>query len=724
MAKIALLIGVSEYQAGLSSLPGAVRDVEAMLRVLKHPDMGGFDDVKTLINPDPMVMQEAIEVLFSNLTKDDLALLFYSGHGVKDDSNKLHFATRLTRKNPKGDLVKATAVSASFVQEIMSCSHCKRLVILLDCCFSGAFAEGMTAKDDGSMDIQNQLGGEGRAVLTSSSSTQYSFEGQGSDLSVYTRYIVEGIETGAADTDNDGSISIDELHDYARKKVQEAAPAMKPKIYIVEEGFKIQLAKSPVGNSKLRYRKEVEYITYENNGEITFLDRELLNELSYQLRLSIEETTEIEVQVLKPYQERQENLKRYQRYFTQTIQTEYPLAKNTRNKLNRLLQMLQLREEDVVHIESSLLAQREIEDQHQVEQVATKEAERLFQYKFFQYKQRKLLSLLHELHKVLHSLNMDEANRVEQLEQLVQSDRFKVLVLGEFNRGKSTFINAILGDEILPAFVRPTTSIINEVKWGIDKRALLHFIQAEGGEKIPPQEIPIDQIEKYVVIGSDVSEILSNRYEKLELFWPLSFCRNGVEIIDSPGLNESEIRQEITVDHLSKKVDAVLFVFSCEAMGSKSELNVIDNLLVAAGHEDIFFICNKFDNISERDKEDVKYYAWDTLRYVAKYERIFFISARNALEGRIEHDVERVAKSGITQVEKELEKFLVNDRGQIKILRAAREAKNIVSSVLHVLPELPFMRSNLNELNSIQKQLEKVNSGLDGLISEVEYQIG
>jgi uncharacterized caspase-like protein len=251
VAKIALLIGVGEYGLGLNPLPGAVRDVEAMERVLQHPEMGQFDQVKTLTNPDPLVMQGEIETLFVDRDKDDLVLLFFSGHGVKDDSSRLYFATTITRKTTQGELVKSTAVPASFVLDVMKYSRSKRQVILLDCCFSGAFAEDMRAKDDGSVDIQTQLGGEGRAVLTSSTSTQYSFEQQDSDLSVYTRFLVEGMETGAADLDGNGVISIDELHDYAARKVQEAAPAMKPKIYAVEEGFKIRLAKAPIGDPKL-----------------------------------------------------------------------------------------------------------------------------------------------------------------------------------------------------------------------------------------------------------------------------------------------------------------------------------------------------------------------------------------------------------------------------------------------------------------------------------------
>jgi uncharacterized caspase-like protein len=74
MAKIALVIGVSDYKPGLTPLPGAARDLEAMQRVLQHPDIGAFDDIKTLLNPEPLEMQEAIETLFSARTKDDLVL--------------------------------------------------------------------------------------------------------------------------------------------------------------------------------------------------------------------------------------------------------------------------------------------------------------------------------------------------------------------------------------------------------------------------------------------------------------------------------------------------------------------------------------------------------------------------------------------------------------------------------------------------------------------------
>ncbi len=351
MTKIALLIGVSDYEQEptLSSLPTAVKDVEAMQRVLQHKEMGNFDEVKTLVNPDLSKMQEAVENLFSGRLRDDLVLLFFSGHGVKDDSGRLYLTTAQTRKSVRGELVRSTAVPASFVNQMMSESRCKRQVLILDCCFSGAFAEDMTAKDDGTVDIRKQLGGEGRAVLTSSTATQYSFEQQGSDLSVYTNYIVEGIEKGAADSDNDGSISIDELHEYAFRKVQETAPAMKPEIYAVKEGFRIHVAKALVTDPKLRYRKEVEH--FATRGEISTIGRSALDTWRDRLNLSAEAMAAIEAEVLRPYQEYRQNLRKYEQALQQATQAEGVVGEQTRQELKQLQRVLGLRDEDIAPVE-------------------------------------------------------------------------------------------------------------------------------------------------------------------------------------------------------------------------------------------------------------------------------------------------------------------------------------------------------------------------------------
>lgn len=352
MTKIALLIGVSQYQSDLTPLPKATKDVEAMQNVLQNPAIGRFERVEIRLDPDAQTMREEIEVIFSECQKDDLVLLFFSGHGIKNDRGKLYFATNNTRKNDQGKLIWSTTVAASWIQDLMTQSRCKHQVVILDCCFSGAFAAGMTAKGTGNVDIQTQLGGEGRAVLTSSTSTQYSFEQEESDLSIYSRYIVEGIATGAADLDSDGWIEVQELHEYAKGKVQATAPAMMPEIYAVKEGFKIRLAKALITDPKLKYRKEVE--RYANRADIPDYRRIILDTLRGQLGLSSAEAAAIEDEVLRPYRERLEHLQRYREALTAAVEYEYPLSEAIVDDLKHFQGMLGLRDEDIQPIEDDI----------------------------------------------------------------------------------------------------------------------------------------------------------------------------------------------------------------------------------------------------------------------------------------------------------------------------------------------------------------------------------
>ncbi|AFY35721.1 caspase family protein [Calothrix sp. PCC 7507] len=225
--KLALLIGVSQYETGLPPIPTAIKDVAAMQRVLQNPDLGGFE-VKTIENPDLITMQIAIEELFKNCEKNDVTLLFFSGHGITDDANRLY----LTTCNTRIDAFYSTAVSASNVKNIMQKSPSKWQVVILDCCYSGAFG----------LDWEPKPTSGGCALLASSTAVRLSFEAE--ESGIYTRYIVEGIETGAADLNKDGFISVDELNDYVQGKVQAEKPEMKPEMHPVKAGHKIQIAKT------------------------------------------------------------------------------------------------------------------------------------------------------------------------------------------------------------------------------------------------------------------------------------------------------------------------------------------------------------------------------------------------------------------------------------------------------------------------------------------------
>jgi len=346
--KIALLIGVSKYENGLDPLPAAAKDIVAMQEVLEHPEIGGFQ-VTTLINETRQKTEEAIFKLFDNRKKEDLLLLFFSGHGVKDDNSNLFLAARNTRKDDNR-LVTPTAIAASYIQETMKLCSRTRKVVILDCCFSGAFPAGMTIKDDGSLPIAQQLGGEGWAVLTSSTSLQYSFELPGFDLSLYTHFLVEGMRTGIADRDRDGAISVEELHAYAKEKVLDTAPEkMTPEIYPSKEGGKILLATVPQKHDpELIYRQELEKRL--RNGQLTIPGRVLLNDKKTELALSDEQADAIESEVLKPFQEYTANLEYYEQILKDILAVENPLQPGTVVDLQDLVACRGLKEKDIENI--------------------------------------------------------------------------------------------------------------------------------------------------------------------------------------------------------------------------------------------------------------------------------------------------------------------------------------------------------------------------------------
>jgi branched-chain amino acid transport system substrate-binding protein len=352
MRKYALLIGVSEYSEWLKPLPSVVSELKDLEKVLSNPDIGNFSEVEKLSNPDFSSMSISIENFFSKKNRDDLLLLYFSGHGITDENGNLYLAARGTLKNQDGELIKATTVESRTIQRCMNESSSKQQVLVLDCCFSGAFAQGLSAKNAGKINI-HQLGGEGRAVLTSSTSIEYSYEG------VYTHFIIEGLETGVADQDQDGVISVDELHEYAKGKVKESGQPMTPQIYAIKEGYKIALAKAPVNDPKLLYRREVEYwISVGEGGEILPMGLDALEEKRKEFDLTPKEAESIKEVALAHIREKEKKLGIYKRHFSEAIQLNFPINDQSRKNFKKLQDGLKLSDQDVALIEKPIIEER------------------------------------------------------------------------------------------------------------------------------------------------------------------------------------------------------------------------------------------------------------------------------------------------------------------------------------------------------------------------------
>ncbi|MEU8638823.1 caspase family protein [Amycolatopsis sp. NPDC048633] len=242
----ALIVANGEYDnAGLQRLGSPAADADALAGVLSDRAISDFE-VRVVRNETAHVVQAEIEDLCLEGRPDDVLLLHFSCHGLKDGTGQLFFAARNTRPDRLG----STAVPAHFVQQCIRQSRSHSVVLLLDCCYGGAFGQGVAVRASGDANVLDSFrGGRGRAVITASTSIEYAFEGarlaegQPAQPSVFTAALVEGLRSGEADRDEDGWIALGELYEYLFDRVRERNPKQTPSRDIEMQG-ELYLAKS------------------------------------------------------------------------------------------------------------------------------------------------------------------------------------------------------------------------------------------------------------------------------------------------------------------------------------------------------------------------------------------------------------------------------------------------------------------------------------------------
>ncbi len=246
--RLALVVATNTYtDPGLGQLRAPARDADDLTQVLADPGIGGFA-VTTVIDQPASLVRLAIEDFLDGRGTGDLLLVYLSCHGLLDARRRLYFAATDTRKDRLG----STGVEAAWVLDQLEHCRARRQILILDSCFSGAFAHGAKGEADLGLQDRFQGQGRGRVVLTASAATEYSFEGDPTDAatpagSVFTAALVRGLRTGAADGDCDGHVSVDDAYAYVFDQVQAAGAAQTPQRWVYGAEGKILLARNPAG---------------------------------------------------------------------------------------------------------------------------------------------------------------------------------------------------------------------------------------------------------------------------------------------------------------------------------------------------------------------------------------------------------------------------------------------------------------------------------------------
>ena len=284
--KVALLIAADQYdEPKFRRLRSPASDVGGFARVLADPRIGGFE-VQTLVNQESWLINEAIEEMFADRSREDVLVLYFSCHGMKDPSGRLYFAT----KNTKTERLASTGISSAWVNEQLDRSRCQRVLVLLDCCYSGSYAKGLSSRADEAVQVVERLEGRGRAVITASDAMEYAYEGDelsrdAAQPSYFTGALIRGLESGDADIDHDGFVSVRELYNYIFERVRTLTPyqtptwsahGLKGELYIARNP-KVESGQQATTADEL-YKAVDSDLAWERSGAVIGLTRMLIGE--------------------------------------------------------------------------------------------------------------------------------------------------------------------------------------------------------------------------------------------------------------------------------------------------------------------------------------------------------------------------------------------------------------------------------------------------------------
>ena len=217
--RFAALIGNNRYpqDSGLDELRCPENDARDFQEILAAKGYGAFDKAVPLVNLKSYDVLLELDGILKSVSRDDLVLIYYSGHGKPDVDGYLHLATADTVV----DSLTVTSVPVERIRSLIRSARASRVILILDCCYSGAAINDFLRKGGSWHDqLQRVSQAKGTYILTASTESQVAKEKQGDSNSLLTKHILEGIRTGGADIDADGLISMDDLYDYVYARME------------------------------------------------------------------------------------------------------------------------------------------------------------------------------------------------------------------------------------------------------------------------------------------------------------------------------------------------------------------------------------------------------------------------------------------------------------------------------------------------------------------------
>ena len=279
--------------------------------------------------------------------------------------------------------------------------------------------------------------------------------------------------------------------------------------------------------------------------------------------------------------------------------------------------------------------------------------------------------------------------------------------MGEFNHGKTTFVNALLGEQALPTGVTPTTAAIHHIRWAIKPEAT---VVSSSGERRP---IPFDEAKRFAVGGGASSE----EVDYLEIGYPAPLLEERILLVDTPGVNDlSNQRADITYSYIPR-ADAVLFLLDAGQILKESERVFLNDKLLKASRDKIVFVITKWDLLSVEEQREALAYAKNHLSALVKDPVVFLVSSETALGGHRE-------ASGLPELVAHLRRFLAEERGRILLDNALGEGLGVSTLLAKGIDaRRRSIAMKTEEIDRRVAALEKDLTGQSGTIEQRRGQI-
>ncbi|MBE9011597.1 dynamin family protein [Pseudanabaenaceae cyanobacterium LEGE 13415] len=329
--------------------------------------------------------------------------------------------------------------------------------------------------------------------------------------------------------------------------------------------------------------------------------------------------------------------------------------------------------------------------------------------------------------------------------QALKQGVFRLLVLGDMKRGKSTFLNALIGENLLPSDVNPCTALLTVLTYGAEKRVTVHFNDGKAPEQIDFASFKT----RYTISPEEAKDLEQKKQQAFPdvshaiVEYPLPLLEKGVEIVDSPGLNDTEARNELSLNYINN-CHAILFVLRASQPCTLGERRYLENYIKGRGLS-VFFLINAWDQVKESliDPDDAEELseAETKLRKVfranlAEYcqidgydlyeERVFEISALKALRKRIKDTNAALEGTGFPEFLRSLNVFLTQERAIAELRQVRTLAKQTQSRVNDAIARrIPLLDQSVNELEqrveSVKPQFQQLSDIRDRFRDEIRH---